>query len=379
MRKQVSLILAMMLFMSLAVPGLADEPAGGKCGDNLTWSLGADGILTISGTGPMYDYNYEDSRETAPWAAQGDLITSAALEKGVTSIGKWAFANCSRLTGVTIPSSVVSIGNNAFYNCASLTAVTIPRGVTAVEADTFRECGSLKSVDIPDSVTIIRASAFYGCGSLSSVIIPDGVTAIEGAAFYNCTNLAGVTIPSSVTSIGMEAFSYCENLTDVYYGGSGEQWARIDFGSARYNAKLLGANIHCSDTGGAVPSTPGGISVTVGGKAVAWTDAEPFIDANDRTMVPLRAVADAMGLTVNWDAAAREASFTGGSRIIIFPIDSATARTSDGGAVQMDTAAVIVSDRTYAPIRYLAEFFGHEVGWDGAAQTVIIKLYYSVF
>ena len=42
--------------------------------------------------------------------------------------------------------------------------------------------------------------------------------------------------------------------------------------------------------------------------------------------------------------------------------DSNSARTSDGGAVQMDTAAVIVNDRTYAPIRYLAEYFGYEVG-----------------
>ena len=97
------------------------------------------------------------------------------------------------------------------------------------------------------------------------------------------------------------------------------------------------------------------ISVTVNNKAVTWTDAEPFIDANNRTMVPLRAVADAMGLTVSWDAAVREASFTDGSKTIIFPIGSTTARTGDGKIVAMDTAAVIVNDRTYAPIRYLAE------------------------
>ena len=370
MRKAASLILALMLCISLVVPALAEEPTNGKCGDNLTWSLSADGTLTISGTGPMYDYNYDGNGETAPW---GDLITSAVLEDGVTNIGQWAFVNCVSLTAVTIPDSVASIGNNAFYNCSSLTGVTIPGGVTAIEADTFRECSSLRSVDIPEGVTVIRVSAFYGCGSLSSVVIPEGVASIGSAAFYNCTNLASVTIPSSVTSIGMEAFSYCENLTDVYYSGSVEQWARIDVGSARYNAKLLNANIHCSDDGGAAPSTPAGISVSVGGEAVAWTDAEPFIDANDRTMVPLRAVADAMGLEVSWDAGTREAVFTDGSKTICFPIDSTAARTSDGETVQMDTAAVIVNERTYAPIRYLAEFFGHEVGWDPAAQTVTIN------
>ena len=118
------------------------------------------------------------------------------------------------------------------------------------------------------------------------------------------------------------------------------------------------------------PAASSGISVTVGGTAVEWTDAAPFIDANSRTMVPLRAVADAMSLTVNWDGDAREASFSDGSKTICFPIDSTSARTSDGGAVEMDTAAVIASERTYAPIRYLAEYFGYTVGWDGATQTV---------
>ena len=122
----------------------------------------------------------------------------------------------------------------------------------------------------------------------------------------------------------------------------------------------------------AMPSTPTGTSVTVNGSSVTWTDATPFIDANSRTMVPLRAVADAMGLTVNWDAANREASFTGSGKTIYFPIDSTTARTSDGKTVQMDTAAIITDGRTYAPIRYLAEFFDYSVGWNGNTRTVTI-------
>ena len=118
--------------------------------------------------------------------------------------------------------------------------------------------------------------------------------------------------------------------------------------------------------------TLSGISVTVNGVAVPFPDAKPFIDANDRTMVPLRAVGDAMELEVNWDAAAREASFTGSGKTIIFPIDSSTARTSEGSTVTMDTAAVIVSERTYAPVRYLAQYFGYEVGWDAGTRTVVI-------
>ena len=114
------------------------------------------------------------------------------------------------------------------------------------------------------------------------------------------------------------------------------------------------------------------IGVVVNGRSVQWTDATPFIDSNSRTMVPLRAVADALGLSVNWNGTAREASFSYGSRTISFPINSAYARTEGGGSIQMDTAAVIVNDRTYAPVRYLAEYFGFNVGWDGTARNVVI-------
>lgn len=123
-----------------------------------------------------------------------------------------------------------------------------------------------------------------------------------------------------------------------------------------------------------------GPAVTVNGKAVEWTDATPFIDENGRTMVPLRAVADAMDLRVYWDGATREASFSGIHKntlyqieMIFFPIGSTSARAGDGSIIPMDTAAVVINGRTYAPIRYLAEYFGYTVGWDGATRTVTIK------
>ncbi len=90
-------------------------------------------------------------------------------------------------------------------------------------------------------------------------------------------------------------------------------------------------------------------------------------------MVPLRAVGDALGLTVEWDKTAREALFSNGTKTIYFPIDSKVARGSDGSQITMDTAAVIVNSRTYSPVRYLAEFFGYTVGWDGKTKTVIIS------
>lgn len=113
------------------------------------------------------------------------------------------------------------------------------------------------------------------------------------------------------------------------------------------------------------------INVTVNGTPVVWTDAAPFIDANNRTMVPLRAVADAMNLDVEWKADSRTAVFTRGDDVIMFVIGFKTAYTSRTD-VAMDTEPVISNNRTYAPIRYLAEFFGYSVDWDAATRTVVI-------
>lgn len=115
-----------------------------------------------------------------------------------------------------------------------------------------------------------------------------------------------------------------------------------------------------------------GISVSINGAMVQWTDASPFLDANNRTMVPLRAVAEALDLDVQWDGKAREAIFSDGYKTIYFPINETHYYTGGGGFVAMDTAAIIVDGRTYAPIRYLAEFFGYKVGWDGKTKTVLI-------
>jgi len=89
----------------------------GTCGENLTWTLDGEGVLTISGTGPMYvwdnDYTY------SPWC-QNDSIQSVVIESGVTTIGNTAFYYCTNLTSIIIPNSVTSIGSGAFYYCSSL-------------------------------------------------------------------------------------------------------------------------------------------------------------------------------------------------------------------------------------------------------------------
>ena len=222
------------LFISLSAPD--ENLIMGACGDNLTWSLDTfSGILTISGTGAMNDWN---NYQLVPWARyRGDIKTvsigqgatsigahafsscnnlmSIAIPDSVTSIGYAAFSDCISLMSVTVPDSVISIGENTFGNCAGLTSVTIPDSVTSIGNGVFSSCSGLRSVTIPDSVTSIGNYAFCECSGLTSVTIPDSVTSIGYYAFYKCSGLTSITLSNSVTSIGELAFSECSSLTSV--------------------------------------------------------------------------------------------------------------------------------------------------------------------
>ena len=112
MKKFLSMVLALLLVVSVVPGGInltASAATSGTTGD-CTWTLNGT-ELTISGNGEMR--NYSSFGTSAPW---GEDITKVIIENGVTSIGNYAFYNCTRLTSITIPDSVTSIGDAAFYN-----------------------------------------------------------------------------------------------------------------------------------------------------------------------------------------------------------------------------------------------------------------------
>ena len=215
MKKIISLLLSLAMLLTITsglnLTAYADVKTG-KCGDNVTYSLDTStGVLTISGTGKMTDYHYYDS---TPFY-KDTKIKVITIDFGVTSIGEYAFSNCTSLTSITIPSSVTSIGGGAFCWCTSLTSITIPSSVTSIGGGVFEYCTGLTSVAIPDSVTSIGGGVFEYCTRLASITIPDSVTSIGGDAFFGCISLTSVTIPDSVTSIGGDAFYGCISLTSV--------------------------------------------------------------------------------------------------------------------------------------------------------------------
>ena len=219
----------------------------GTCGENATWTLDREGLLTISGTGAME--NYDDINNRAPWHSKARYIVSASIEDGVTSIGSHAFENCDQLTNIEMSDSVASIGDYAFEYCSSLTYIDLSSGVQQIKLTAFTSCDSLSAINvaeanenytsvdgvlfdsamttvifypragkeeytIPNGVEKIGDSAFNHCKELRSIEIPNSVTSIEACAFKSC-GLYSINIPISVTSIGRYAFDECSSLFNV--------------------------------------------------------------------------------------------------------------------------------------------------------------------
>lgn len=133
-------------------------------------------------------------------------------------------------------------------------------------------------------------------------------------------------------------------------------------------------------TGAAAAETSDGIGSSVltvkyNGEAVVFPDAQPFVDENNRTLIPVRFVAETMGATVSWNQETQTAVIEQDGITVAVPIGSDTITVTQDGStttVKMDTAAIIREERTYVPIRYVAEALGAWVGYSDLFTTVQI-------
>jgi len=265
MKKIVAFFLAMTFLLgALPVYTVAAAAYSGTCGgegnaSGVSWSFDAStGTLTISGSGPMfnwyhemdmslaggYGYNLEDYLPKdkdyvyTPWYSLREKILHAVVSDGITNLGDFTFSGCENLKDVKLGKDITVIGHAAFETCTSLTAVSIPSGVTSIGVGSFfyntklksislpegveslghgsfAFCYELQEVDLPSTLTTMNALSFAFCRKLPSIEIPAGVPGISGYTFYKCSVLAEVRFLGNLKYINQEAFTECFYLNNL--------------------------------------------------------------------------------------------------------------------------------------------------------------------
>lgn len=241
-----SILLVLLMALTLLPIGALAE-GDNKCGEDLTWNLDEIGILTISGTGDMYDYS-EDY--LAPWNEHCLEITNVTISDGVTSIGSYAFCYCS-VKSITLPFGLKHIGSSAFFNCPNIQQINIPDSVEYIDPYAFSCCKGLHTVQLPASLTLISEELFAECDNLRNLSIPDTVTEIGANAFSKCTEFSLTGLPSSIKSIGAAAFANCGNIESLALPGTLESIGEAAFnGTAIDKASFAGTPERWTAIGG---------------------------------------------------------------------------------------------------------------------------------
>lgn len=161
MKKWVPLLMVTVMSLSLVACGgslgtIHKQIASGSCTDTIIWTLGSDGVLLLSGTGEMCDY--EKGANNQPWAGYRKYITALVIDDGITRIGDRAFQSCSYMESAAIGKKVASIGEWAFQNCYALTDVELQPEVS-LENGAFR--GTPAELDVSAAISTCYTNSRY--------------------------------------------------------------------------------------------------------------------------------------------------------------------------------------------------------------------------
>ena len=206
----IALTVALLALTLLCVGGALAEKTEFADYPGTYWELDANGVLTISGTGPVYIYNYEK----APWKTKTS-VKKVVFEEGITEIGYSFLYGHTKLTSVEFPSTLTAIHDSAFSGCTALTSISIPDSVISMDGWIFNGCTKLAAVKWPATVLTVPNYMFSGTAISDLSFLPAKIQSIGSSAFSNCSNLTSIQLPDTLDSIGEYAFSSCSNLKTV--------------------------------------------------------------------------------------------------------------------------------------------------------------------
>ncbi|MBQ7669175.1 MAG: leucine-rich repeat protein [Clostridia bacterium] len=242
MRKVLCVILIALLILPMIPTSVLAADSVYYVGDDITVSLiESTGALTVSGTGPLPDY---ERGSLTPWYEMRKSVKSIVIGQGVTRVGSYCFHMFPNVKTVKISDSVTEIGAYAFYKNTSLTSLTLPGELFSIEAAAFSGCTSLSKLSIPPDTKVIREYAFSGCTLLKNIVLPANLelfdaTALNDTGYYKTlgqgvnslcgyslaykgTVTATVNIPTSVTVISKNTIMSQSNVKNINILGNVE-------------------------------------------------------------------------------------------------------------------------------------------------------------
>ena len=137
------------------------------------------------------------------------------IPEWITSIGKGAFSNCSRIHSVVLPDGITDIGEGAFSDCIRLEQIRVPSGVQEITEFVFNNCSALKQVHLSEGIRKIGDFAFASCTELTSLHLPDSIESFGCYVFTVCEKLETINIPQSLKEIDLPPFVHCNRLKNV--------------------------------------------------------------------------------------------------------------------------------------------------------------------
>lgn len=208
------------------------------------------------------------------------------------------------------------------------------------------------------------------------LVIVSLLMALFTGTAWGADNAKGIVTGSlvnirSIPSTSGQIITQVPKGTELTVLGSQGDWyqVRTNTGKTGWIAGYL-VEVQQVQPSQTTPTSEQEVKVTIDGRPVEF-DIPPYIDAQNRTMVPIRFVATELGSQVHWDAQEQLVSITGDNQVILLWIGHQVAKVN-GVEVALDTVPVVKDGRTMVPLRFVGESLGVEVSWEGATRTVAI-------
>lgn len=284
---------------------------------------------------------------------KSSIANCAELEKitlsdNITEIPTGAFNSNYKLTSIELPTNLTLIGTAAFLNCESLENINIPDSVTEINDRAFSNSG-LKNIDLPDGLTKIGETAF-SANTSANVYIPTSVITIEKDAFNQKDVIYGYANSAA------EEFAKNNDIKFIAINSHDE------YLSLSENSKPQETSTHKKLTvknGKNISMTLDGANVDFS-DALPFIDENGRTQIPIYAIIDMLDCGMDWDSVWNGDSTVIITTPTGD--VAKITIGKST-MTFNGKEIQMDTAAMINEDRTYIPIRFFAEAMGLEVEW----------------